>query len=1119
MEIENVEIVDRLIFGYLSRQQYHETLSAFCNEAPSLRSGRNRFQNGNEIFVQVNDQLHDKNLEQIVSTFSLVGRFDVTPELIDFGIRLRDITNEFSTMISMRGRMISDNQVKLYGQKAFAKSTQARQVSREPSESYRCVSYRCSEPCRSTINCESQNAKEADGAQRIHHTCVSGTSDVNGVQQVVNQEENHQSQSHTSCMVSVVPSYTSTQSVAQNSSAETAQELSSDGTASHQGVQLLTDEQSTISSEEHMLIDYNSIDVKVGTTSVTGSELDIATSHHIVTEVGEAEGTSQSQSTSSFPYESGAHKRKAAVPHRRDELVAHTAQSLIIPNGVLLDLDANRTADVTSETSLLSNIDDSALLCLDRLINGNLDEVFPFCEDNDAVSDFPENMCNQFASSHLNENELAQEVQEMLSEPPSPLDIEPCSSQSLVEVHASKRRSLDESEVVGNSYKPASLVSTNAGPDEFEVNTGCEHPGPLQEQLRRSSFDSGKDRDYERKVAERLREFNRRSPMRNNKAKKPAVDRTDIPDVVIHEARNVPRVSLPSGTGGRSSRGAIPCFSSLFDESHSAPSSRESSPHREKLSKKEEERRRREKEKEKARQRDKDRIKRQRRDRETYRGKERSRLMSPDGTSPERRTCHRDREEKKESREIERTRELGEERKVLDDAEKKRAEERSGKESSRKKKEEQLEAKRQAEQQRRAEAMRRREEEAKKKRQEKERYDEKKKDEEKYRIEDEKMQKKKEEEERKEDESRKVGEDRIGQVTNFTDDGHETVKSSDEVDRQSVNSAGDSSSSDTQTITRNQSDDEVASRRDFQSREHKERLSKVEVGKVREPLSRSVSGPLENEEDVASVENEERTRKLKDEVRPSRCVTDGKKAIPTPATVRRREEVKKITVKPLEPGMMMSDTGVLDRINKEMESLAPRNRNNSAHSPEESSSTTKNTQFPRGPKRETPIDYTQVLFSNPPVVKRVAPNVEKKKALVISSGLSTENHNHLVFSRAHSSRLGMFLEKLSDKHRRFIERENDRALASPSYEDCDRNGVRSPVSSSQYPRHQQQRLLPQKRPLPASSLESYLGSPPKSLSDNRNGEKTASRSSGKKCKIDLSKMPDIIEKLYSGNSD
>ncbi|VDM54890.1 unnamed protein product [Angiostrongylus costaricensis] len=103
MDVEDVRIVDGLIFGYLSRRQ---TLRALCNEAPYLRDARSRFQSGGDVFIQVNDQLHDKNLEEIVSAFSSVGRFDVTPELIDFGIRLRDLTNEFSTMTALRGRSI-----------------------------------------------------------------------------------------------------------------------------------------------------------------------------------------------------------------------------------------------------------------------------------------------------------------------------------------------------------------------------------------------------------------------------------------------------------------------------------------------------------------------------------------------------------------------------------------------------------------------------------------------------------------------------------------------------------------------------------------------------------------------------------------------------------------------------------------------------------------------------------------------------------------------------------------------------------------------------------------------------------------------------------------------------
>ncbi|RCN27478.1 hypothetical protein ANCCAN_26788 [Ancylostoma caninum] len=112
----------------------------------------------------------------------------------------------------------------------------------------------------------------------------------------------------------------------------------------------------------------------------------------------------------------------------------------------------------------------------------------------------------------------------------------------------------------------------------------------------------------------------------------------------------------------------------------------------------------------------------------------------------------------------------------------------------------------------------------------------------------------------------------------------------------------------------------------------------------------------------------------------------------------------------------------------------------------------------------------------------------------------------------------MFLEKVSDKHRKLMierERDYDNEVASPIYEDSDRNGARSPFGISQYPRQQSQKFAPQKRPLPAASLDSYLGSPVQSSPDIRDGESTSSRPTGKKPKIDLSRMPDIIEKLYS----
>ncbi|KAK6058629.1 hypothetical protein COOONC_03798, partial [Cooperia oncophora] len=187
--------------------------------------------------------------------------------------------------------------------------------------------------------------------------------------------------------------------------------------------------------------------------------------------------------------------------------------------------------------------------------------------------------------------------------------------------------------------------------------------------------------------------------------------------------------------------------------------------------------------------------------------------------------------------------------------------------------------------------------------------------------------------------------------------------------------------------------------------------------------------------------------------------------------------------------------------------LSSKNRSGSNRSPEEPFANTKSLPTTRIPKRDTPVDYNQVLFSNPPVIKRTPPVVEKKKNYVLSSGLPTENANQLV---------GMFLEKVSDKHKRLMEREGDRAAASPAYEDVDRNGAPSPVSFSHYSRQQQQKFAPQKRPLPATSLESYLGSPPQRSPDVRDNDATSSRNSGKKCKLDLSKMPDIIDKLYGG---
>ncbi|VDO36304.1 unnamed protein product [Haemonchus placei] len=1059
MDVENSKLVDGLIFGYLGRRQasfdfvfvlckveYQETLRAFCNEAPSLRDNRHRFENGGDVYIQVSDQLHEKNLEQIVNAFAVVGRFDVSPELIDFGIRLRDLTNEFSTMTAVKGRTVSDNQMKLYGKRVFSKQPTSR--SSQPA-------LRDTEPQKSqqqflTTYCASQSGNQAAYQNANVHS--------NQPQQVLSQQDyNYDYQPQDISATNTITYLTTGPAMP----------------AAHPPT----------SCEQPMLIDYG--------VSVKDNQQDMNTAPCTRNDTSEQCGNApHAHLSSSFSSESGAHKRKAAVPHRRDELVAQTAQSLIVPNGVLLDLDSDAVAKSASHASLLSNIDDSAMQCLDRLINGNLNEVFPFCDDHGDLSGFDTEMENAFPRNQSRGSGTG----DPFSEPaPPPLDVGPSHSPP-PEAHASKSRSLDEGEIGKTEKQTGSKVLVRS--DDFEATPAREHSPTLRSESRRSSLDSGRSKRDERRTADRLKDFNRNPPKTHNNPRK-STDRSELKDAMIFESGNVPRVHTPTSTGSRLSRERTRGFSSLFEEGHSNPSSRDSSPHREKLSRKEEERRRREKEMEKERQRDKERLKRQRRDR--HRESERQPQHSPD-RKLEKKARQRDDEEKnRDTKEKEKKREQAEERRVIDEADRRKAEEKSRREMVKKKKEEELEARRQAELQRRAEAMRRKEEEERRRRQEeKERQEEKKREEEKRCLEEEKKKKREEDSARREEEKsqkrrdeddvvqevlRKESEEGRREANSDASDGQETARSTVHSDQESCSSDGDNGPSADNMRSAGRDEETMPSKKESRGQEQKPRSLKAETRKGTETTNRHAERdvPLESEDDGAPPsETDERRKKSREETRPSKSTTDNKKPPPLPIPIRRREEQKRTSAKPLEPGMMMSDPGVLDRINKEMESLTPssKNRPSSNRSPEESLPSVKSLPTTRIPKRDTPVDYNQVLFSNPPVVKRTPPVVEKKKNYVISSGLSTPNVNQMVFSKAHSSRLGMFLEKVSDKHKRLMERENDRATASPAYDDPDRNGAPSPIGFSHFPRQQQQKFAPQKRPLPATSLDSYLGSPP-----------------------------------------
>ncbi|GMS80191.1 hypothetical protein PENTCL1PPCAC_2366, partial [Pristionchus entomophagus] len=111
-------IVDSLIFGHLQRKQYSKTLNSLLSESPHLLKDATTMPNApNQICLNVNSFLHDKNLEQIIAAFYTYGRFDIPPNLLELGKRLRDLTNEFSTELAFGCHTYSINEQRLYGRK------------------------------------------------------------------------------------------------------------------------------------------------------------------------------------------------------------------------------------------------------------------------------------------------------------------------------------------------------------------------------------------------------------------------------------------------------------------------------------------------------------------------------------------------------------------------------------------------------------------------------------------------------------------------------------------------------------------------------------------------------------------------------------------------------------------------------------------------------------------------------------------------------------------------------------------------------------------------------------------------------------------------------------------
>ncbi|EJD74881.1 hypothetical protein LOAG_17869 [Loa loa] len=106
---DTCKMMDTLVAGYLGRQKYWESLKCLMNESSILRAAQ-----CGGMSIVLGDTVHGKHLEEIIILFSEYGNFGLNPGLLDFGVRLRSLANEF-TSLTNAGAHWSDAQRLLYG--------------------------------------------------------------------------------------------------------------------------------------------------------------------------------------------------------------------------------------------------------------------------------------------------------------------------------------------------------------------------------------------------------------------------------------------------------------------------------------------------------------------------------------------------------------------------------------------------------------------------------------------------------------------------------------------------------------------------------------------------------------------------------------------------------------------------------------------------------------------------------------------------------------------------------------------------------------------------------------------------------------------------------------------
>nr|CRZ21927.1 Bm7940 [Brugia malayi] len=103
------KMIDTLVAGYLGRQKYWESLKCLMNESSIFHAAQ-----CGGMSIVLGDTVHGKHLEEIIILFSEYGNFGLNPGLLDFGVRLRSLANEFTSLTNACAHW-SDAQKLLYG--------------------------------------------------------------------------------------------------------------------------------------------------------------------------------------------------------------------------------------------------------------------------------------------------------------------------------------------------------------------------------------------------------------------------------------------------------------------------------------------------------------------------------------------------------------------------------------------------------------------------------------------------------------------------------------------------------------------------------------------------------------------------------------------------------------------------------------------------------------------------------------------------------------------------------------------------------------------------------------------------------------------------------------------